>query len=164
MERRYKARVRVTRVGARKYVQVVQDIFYPDGRHTVKTLKSFGPLSERSLRLAKAFAEDINRVYSEPNAPCLKVNPLPREKFRSLGEGPLGIISPETTPLVTHALTRAAEFGVRFLIRRFGLKEAIRLLQPHLKSDEEVERFYKWIKEKPFEEQVRMLVKDWYYP
>lgn len=89
---------------------------------------------------------------------------MPREKFRSLGEGPLGIISPETTPLVTHALTRAAEFGVRFLIRRFGLKEAIRLLQPHLKSDEEVERFYKWIKEKPFEEQVRMLVKDWYYP
>jgi len=66
-----------------------------------------------------------------------------------LGEGLLGIISPETTPLVSEALYRAAEWGVRLLVGRFGLETAIKLLQPYLKNEDE---------------QIKILVMTWYYP
>jgi hypothetical protein len=148
-------------VGKYEYLRIVEDVKLANGEWTTKIIKTYGQFTDKKLKQAEQLLGEL--TGSEAGAPRLKVNPTPRERFRSIGEGPLGLISPENTPFLTRALLNAAEIGVTALINRYGLKKAIKLLQPHLKS-EEVERFYTWVEKKPFEEQVKILVKDWYYP
>ena len=152
----------------REYLQVARNIRLDDGRISTQVIKSFGKLTpenrDRLLMKAKKLERSLNQGYTNPDLPCLKVNPTPRERLRSMLEGPLGLISPETTPLISGALFRAAEIGVTEILTQFGLREAIRVLQPHLGTEVEVEKFYRWIEPLSHEEQVRILVRDWYFP
>lgn len=158
----YPAEIKIIRHGDKEYLQVARNVRLPDGRITTKVIRSYGRVTDEKLRLAQELASDINHGLTESNAPMLKINPA---YVRSLHQGPvLGIFSPEATPLAWDVFWTAWKNRIEEMLKSKGLRETIRLTQPDLKTEGEVERFHDWIQDKPDDEKIRILAKRWYYP
>ena len=169
--------MRVIIVGPKKgprYVQVVEDIKKPDGRWGMNVIRSFGPATKINVEFAHYYKQSLEG--RGPEGPELTEIPTLTSTAINLARRRVaGLISSTNNPTPAFPRLQYGLYVIGYLTLEEQLKEyertkdkrtLIRLIyqtQPDLTNDEEIERFYDWIKDKSPEDKFDLLAKRWHY-
>ncbi len=164
----------IRRRDGKEYVQVVKDVKRPDGKWSTKVIHSFGQATPQNVNEAQEYVQALTRYKVEPDAPTPFVNTAPLDLLLKMVErrmaGRLASNPTPAFPRLQYGLYAVGYWTLKEQIAEYEKTKNKRILirliyqtQLDLTTEQEFERFYNWIKDKPAEEKFKILSKRWSY-
>lgn len=148
------------RSSGREYVQVVVD--FKDSKWHTRAVKSFGQLSEGSLRSAQECLKDLTRYASRDEDP-IPIGTTDEVFWEGFYTGLKSL--PLSIPLLPAYALRDLSKMVEWLLANISgsLENLVDATQPDM-SPEEKGRFIDWLNGWPLEARSKILLYKWSYP